>query len=542
MRQMIAIAWLFVGCSVREASFTPGDAASVDAASVDAVSHHALSVTVPALAHVVSAPTGIDCVGPQTCTAMFAAGTAVTVTATVDDAVVRGWTGDCAGLAASCTLALDADRAATLTVTPEWSFARSSDAGFAAVEAVAVGADGAVYVAGSFVGTLGLEPSSSCPAVTSAGRDGFLARLDASGACQWLRRWGSAGDDETSALAIAGDGSVTVAGAGTLNLLRFASDGDLRWSTGDPEFAHAIDVVIDPVSGDALTAGNAADGMIGLPGCPAVAGGGLWLARIAAATGQCVWARSERGSPAILRAGALGFDAGRAELIVAARGWNGSFTFLGESWVTTDPALLLGRLDLDGVPQQVELIGQGGMPTPQALAVDARSGNVIITGSFEGSFSIDNDGAGLTALFAGANPDMFVAVVSPMGLAIAQRAIANLGAGNVTTHAVAIAPDDRYWIVGTAPAAGLSFGGGLTVPPSTRSERCFVAWYADDLVPLGAADVAPGGGLARCRIDLDRASNVLLGATFNGTMDFGEGLLSSTGSASAAIARFRSPL
>jgi hypothetical protein len=62
---------------------------------------------------VTSAPPGIDC--GATCSASFALGTSVTLTATPDAAsTFTGWTGACSG-STPCTLTLDQDKTATAT-------------------------------------------------------------------------------------------------------------------------------------------------------------------------------------------------------------------------------------------------------------------------------------------------------------------------------------------------------------------------------------------------------------------------------------------
>ena len=79
---------------------------------------HALKVNLTGSGSVVSAPTGIDC--GATCTAQFAEGTSVTLTATpLSGWTFSGWTGDCTGTA-TCTLSMTADRTvgATFTARP----------------------------------------------------------------------------------------------------------------------------------------------------------------------------------------------------------------------------------------------------------------------------------------------------------------------------------------------------------------------------------------------------------------------------------------
>ena len=57
---------------------------------------------------VVSTPTGINC--GNTCTASYAAGNAVTLTATPPPGLAfLGWSGACSGAVPSCTVTMNAD-------------------------------------------------------------------------------------------------------------------------------------------------------------------------------------------------------------------------------------------------------------------------------------------------------------------------------------------------------------------------------------------------------------------------------------------------
>jgi len=70
-----------------------------------------LTVTVDGDGAVTSDPAGIDC--PDACTADFDEGTEVTLTTTPNSSSgLAGWSGDCAGLAATCALTMDASRTA----------------------------------------------------------------------------------------------------------------------------------------------------------------------------------------------------------------------------------------------------------------------------------------------------------------------------------------------------------------------------------------------------------------------------------------------
>ncbi len=77
------------------------------------------------------------------------------------------------------------------------------------LDGIAVDASGNVYVSGSFIDTLQIagEPIG----LTSAGgRDMFVAKFDARGARQWVKRYGSTGDDLIFDMAVTSDGANVV--------------------------------------------------------------------------------------------------------------------------------------------------------------------------------------------------------------------------------------------------------------------------------------------------------------------------------------------
>lgn len=141
---------------------------------------------------VVSEPEGIDC--PGACSAEFAGGTEVTLTATKDDgSAFAGFAGDCSGLDAACGLTVDGDHAVTalFALSGEKRFAIQSDR---FLSAIAVHPSGDLVVAGVELDGSGI----------------YLARLSsADGAAIWEMTY--AGVD-SPAIAVAPTGAIILAG------------------------------------------------------------------------------------------------------------------------------------------------------------------------------------------------------------------------------------------------------------------------------------------------------------------------------------------
>lgn len=172
-----------------------------------------------------------------------------------------------------------------------------------AARALAADAAGNVYVAGTFQLTGDFDPGAGRALMTSAGRtDGFVLKLDSARRLLWARRFGGAGADEVTALAVGEDGTVCfggstdgrwteegaetsgfVEGARQAFVATLASDGALRWarSLGATRDVSLAGLAVGP--GGALYAGGGFQGVLRLDGrdvLDAAAGWDLYLARI----------------------------------------------------------------------------------------------------------------------------------------------------------------------------------------------------------------------------------------------------------------------
>lgn len=172
--------------------------------------------------------------------------------------------------------------------------------------AIASGA-GRAYVAGSFQGTLdfGLGP------LVSAGRDVFLARLDAGLGAAFASRFGDSTSQEARAVAVLSDGSAAIAGTfkGTMDLgggplvadtqedafvARFGEDGALVFALrfGDAAAQEANAIAVD--GADGLIVAGSFDGTIDPGSGPVTSDGGqdafvTWLDPSGAAVKTVRW-------------------------------------------------------------------------------------------------------------------------------------------------------------------------------------------------------------------------------------------------------------
>ena len=151
------------------------------------------------------------------------------------------------------------------TGSPIWSRQWGDDSGqsddlWTRAWAVAVDGAGGIYVVG--------ETEAELEAGEFAGsRDAFLVKYNADGVLQWLRQWGSGGNDGAMSVAVDVSGDVWVVGyaygplgrigAGSAMIAKFSPDGDELWIE-QWGATWANDVLLTP-DGRALVSGQAGD-------------------------------------------------------------------------------------------------------------------------------------------------------------------------------------------------------------------------------------------------------------------------------------------
>jgi hypothetical protein len=218
-----------------------------------------LTVTVEGGGAVVSDPPGIEC--PETCSFNFDEGIEVTLTTTANpDSGLARWDGDCSGLAATCTVTMDAGRAAAaifdlhgsarwvdhisfdgqdfiehdvvvdpqgnpivastvndgdgsdlyiakfdrMTGDPVWDVLVDTSSG-EYYGGVAVDADGNVYAATTILGFDPITIDGQTFTPDLYGNIIVLRLAAATGDIEWVKQWGGGAQDRPHALAIAGN-------------------------------------------------------------------------------------------------------------------------------------------------------------------------------------------------------------------------------------------------------------------------------------------------------------------------------------------------
>jgi Ca2+-binding RTX toxin-like protein len=298
--------------------------------------------------------------------------------------------------------------------------------GYEAVADIAVDGDGAVYVTGTFTGTVDFDPDfGDVVAATSAGQDdGYVAKLDTTGDLGWVKTFGGPENDSPS----------------DIELEPFVQGSVLRWRTwvtggfyGTADFDPGPGVypLISHGSQDAFVlrlnpdgyfiwavqaGGTGYDGARGLAvdGTRGYVTGqfqgtadfdpGMGDARLTAAgTSDDAFVWMLNGNGAYGWAGRIGGDSYDAGSRIAAD-HAGSLFVLGTFQGTMDVGLAGGwysrltsegvddlflvKMGVDGTPEWARDMGGSGMDTPYDLTTGA-GGGIYLAGSFEDTANFD---------------------------------------------------------------------------------------------------------------------------------------------------------
>lgn len=271
---------------------------------------------------------------------------------------------------------------------------------------VATDAQGNVYVVGSFDGTINFGGG----ALTSAGLiDGFLAKLSPSGVHLWSKRFGSAGPQVLSHVAVDTAGNVVVLGKGQ-NSVDFGG-GALTSVGGMDVFLAKFDSNGNPLLSKRF-GGATDDQASGL----AVAGTDILLS--------------------ITTDGGVDFGGGN---LASAGGYD----------------IMLGRVTGAGAHVFSKKFGDGSNQVGTSLAVDAQ-GNALLTGRIEGSIQLGGAAGGIAAMGAF---DGFLAKLDTNGTGVWVKQYGGAGV-DIIGNGVASGAGSDVVVTGAATGA-FNFGGGI---------------------------------------------------------------------------------
>ena len=322
---------------------------------------------------------------------------------------------------------------------------RMGGAGADGGDGIAVGADGSVYTTGFFSGTADFDPGTNSSTLASAGNyDVFVSKLDSAGNFVWAKRMGGTGNDSSSAIAVAADGSVSTTG----------------YFIGSVDFDPSTATVF-------LTSAGAED---------------VFISKLDSA-GNYVWARQIGGTSSDI---ANGIAVDRAGSVFVTGSFSATADFdpgTGVSNLTsagsTDAFVLM--LDTFGNLSWADRIGGAAADSGSAITM-ASDGTIYASGSFSGTVDF-NPGANTFNLTTTGNPGVFVEELDYGGGFLSARSVG--GYGLAYGNAIAVSAMGDVFLGGSfAPAADLDPTAGTFNLTSVGSSDFYLARFNDDTIRL----------------------------------------------------------
>ena len=409
------------------------------------------------------------------------------------------------------------------------------DTSFEDAFAIASDAQGNVYVAGSFYGTIQL---GGMPLISAGSDDVFLAKFDPAGNHVWSQRFGDAsGGLYIYDLAVDSDGNAAITGPfpggvdfgdgfiqgdHDMFVAKFDTNGDLLWAGGygDLSWSQSGSGVAIDGSGNVVVLGS----FLGTLGPLTATGDGgtdIFLIKFSSLEGDILWAK-RFGDAGDQTARAIAIDSSDSIVMVGGK-TSGALNFGGSN---LDGNIFLARFDANGNHNWSTGFNSSISGSASDVAVDS-FGNAVLAGSFKGT--VDIGGKVLTST------DGFSMYLVKYNWNIGVLWSEQYGSLDFLQFpSVAVDAVDEIVLAGTMSEA-VDFGGGAL--PFGGLDDVFLAKFN----PEGAHRWSRSFGDENYQKNASVAatgSDVLLICSAQGTIDFGGGPLTSAGASDVAVAKF----
>ncbi len=361
----------------------------------------------------------------------------------------------------------------------------------------------------------------------------------------WSRRSGDTSDDRAQAVAVDGQGRVAVTGHfdGTtdfgggrvtsythptlgptvdLYVAEYASSGGYLWSRAiGSDGAEEGEGVAADTAGNVLVTGYQGSYSVDYGGGPQFDHGGndIFIAKYSS-TGSWVWSRTIGGT---------GYDQGNA---IAADGSGNVFVtgYMGPSSGGVDfgggalssaglADVFLVKYSPSGQHLWSQRFGGSGNDTGMAVATDG-TGNVFVTGSFEGSV---NFGGG--SLTSSGQRDIFVAKYSATGQHLWSKKFGSTG----DEVGYGLAVDSLGDVVLSGKFQNSVNFGGTALTSAGGDDIFLVKLSGSTGGHVWSKRFGSTSGDISLGVDVDGNGNVVMTGYFTGSVDFGGGVLSGSG-------------
>jgi|GEM_PF-1304495 len=290
------------------------------------------------------------------------------------------------------------DAAFTIEVLPlDWQWARTlGGLKNEDVRGVATDAQGNVYVAGGFTDSM---VAGGTKVFAVGGMDVFLARYNAGGTLQWLRSFGGSGNDTAMGVAVGGNGDVVltggfygsmVVGSQTLTsagdedvfVVKYGSDGNVKWSQGGGGIGRdeGRGIAVDGSGNAAVTGLFSGSGSFGGVTLASQGQTDMFVVKYGG-DGNVQW--GERGGGNDVDEGNGVAVDGSGNVVVVGR-YRGNASFGGDAMASAggDDGFM-AKYNSSGAAQWGATLGGSSNDDARAVQVDG-GGNVVVTGTVSG--------------------------------------------------------------------------------------------------------------------------------------------------------------
>jgi hypothetical protein len=402
---------------------------------------------------------------------------------------------DCGGSCSPCLLGkkctATADCASglctTLTCAPWQGTLPGTDNDYA--NAIAVDAQGNVYVAGDFFGDLNLGPNGFTKLTTGGSCDAVVAKLAPNGDHLWSKRFGGTACDSANAIAVDAQGDVYVLGTALSSSVDFGKGGATSHKSTNANYD-------------------------------------LFVLRLSGKDGATVWSTTFGAGAATSEVGiprGFGMALDPTNVWIAANATAATDYGAGTLSPSAEDALVLRVSQATGSFVSAKLFGSAQGDAAQAVTADAK-------GVYVGGFIGDATDFGLGTLLTKGTHDGFVLGFDFTGTLKWQRAIGGNNParpfGSDQVHALDTDGVGGLYVAGLQSGGPMDLGGGITAPAASPggAANVFAAAYKTDGTPRWATTFGGAGVNTAYGVTSDRAGHVLmLGYTEAATLDVGSG-------------------
>ena len=405
--------------------------------------------------------------------------------------------------------------------------------------------DGSVVVGGSFSGATDFGGGT----LTAVEVDAFVVKYDRSGKHVWSKRFGEAGNQYVSSVAIDATGAIYIGGnvSGTADfgggplvskggsdpyVAKLDSSGAHVWSkiygdAADPQYVSGI--ALTP-SGQLMVAGLFR-GTVNLGGADLVSTGELnsFLGKLEP-SGAHVWSK-RFGNPPGDDFSAIATDKDGAVIVVGAV--FGSIDFGGGSVAPVGSLdSFVAKFDNAGVYQWAHLYGDSSKQRGISVTTDA-SANILFT--LRGSGTVDFGGGGTTSPGYG----HWLAKLTPAGTFVWAKSFPGTGTAEEGELYVTSNPAGEALVWGDSPQA-IDFGGGSL--PTKGGSDVLLARFTSAGTYVASKRLGDAAEQFARALTVGPTGTVALTGWFKGTIDFGVGSITAgTGGFDVIVAQTPAP-